>query len=82
MYPPYLAKDVIRSTILGFFGGVNPLGQRLENLYITGAIHFTAIFLRVPNWHGPRAEQASTGSDPVRPRIPADLCVGSQLSRA
>lgn len=45
---------------MGFLGGVNPLGQRLENLSFTGAIHFTAIFLRVPNRHGARAEQAST----------------------
>lgn len=42
----------------GLFGGVNLLGQHLEQLSFTGAIQFTAIFPRVLNRHGARAEQA------------------------
>ena len=42
----------------GLFGGVNPLGQHLEHLSFTGAIHFTAILPRVPNRHAARAKQA------------------------
>ena len=80
MYSPYLPKDVIRSTTLGFFGGFNLLEQRLENLSFTGAIHFTFLY-ESPTGTVPGPSKLQHEVTLLAPEILL-TCVGSQLSRA